>query len=62
MSGITGLATATVDGEQITTKLKVTYVPSCSELNLPGSNTVKVDIDDMVSNHMDQVVKMFQLP
>ena len=41
--------TVTVDGEQITSNLKVTYVPLCSELNLPGSNTVKVDIDDVVS-------------
>ncbi|HOW96854.1 MAG TPA: hypothetical protein P5567_06835 [Kiritimatiellia bacterium] len=54
--------TATVDGEQITTKLRVFYVPSCNELNLPGSNTVKVDIDDMVDNHIDQVVNTFQLP
>jgi hypothetical protein len=54
--------TVTVDGEQITTNLKVTYLPSCSELNLPGSNTVKVDIDDMVNNHMDQVVNTFLLP
>lgn len=54
--------TVTVDDEQITTKLKIIYVPSCNELNLPGSNTVKVDIDDMVDNHMDQVVNVFQLP
>lgn len=54
--------TTMIDGEEITTKLKVIYVPSCNELNLPGSNTVKVDIDDMVDNHMDQVVKTFQLP
>lgn len=54
--------TVMVDGEVITNKLKVTYVPSLSELNRPGSNTVKVDIDDMVENHMDQLVNTFQLP
>ncbi len=54
--------TVTVDGEQITTKLKVSYVPSCDELNLSGSNTVTVDIDDMVDNHMDQITTSFQLP
>jgi hypothetical protein len=52
----------TVDGDQITTKLKVTYTPLCSELNLPGSNTVKVDIDDRVDNHMDQITISFKLP
>ena len=54
--------TETVDGELILTRLKVTYEPSYSELNLSGSNTVKVDIDDVVNNHMDQVVNVFQLP
>jgi hypothetical protein len=42
-------------------KLKVTYVPSLDDLNLTGSNTVKVDINDNVNNHMDQVVKSFQI-
>ena len=54
-------STETIDGELITTKLRVTYVPSCNELNLPGLNTVKVYIDDMVDNHLDQLVDTFQL-
>jgi hypothetical protein len=42
-------------------KLKVTYVPALDELNLTGSNTAKVDINDNVNNQMDQVVKSFQI-
>jgi hypothetical protein len=43
------------------TSIKVSYKPSYSELYLSGDNTVKIDIDDMVGNHMDQRVHTFQL-
>ncbi len=50
-----------VAGENVMTKLKVTYMPSGYEINLIGSNMVKIDIDDAVDNHMDQVEKNFQI-
>jgi len=54
--------TETVDGVDITTELNVEYTPSCDELVVPGSNTLKVDIDDNVDNHMDQISETFSVP
>lgn len=50
------------DPNPILTNLQITYCPSASELIIPGENVVKIDIDDIVDNHMDQVVQTFQLP
>jgi hypothetical protein len=52
----------TIDGEQVLVKLHVLYVPATSELRTSGNNTVTVDIDDMVENHMEQVTATFQIP
>ena len=52
----------TIDGEQVPVKLNISYTPTCSELVFPGTNTVTVDIDDRVNNHMEQVTDTFQLP
>jgi hypothetical protein len=53
--------TERVGSDNIVTSIKVSYKPSYSELYLSGDNTVKIDIDDMVGNHMDQRVHTFQL-
>jgi hypothetical protein len=50
-----------VGGENILKELHISYVPLASQL-IPGTNTVKVDIDDMVDNHMNQVIKTFNRP
>ena len=43
------------------TCLDIQYIPLSAEL-VSGTNTVKVDIDDNVDNHMDQLVETFYLP
>lgn len=58
-SNLTILPTYDSIETDILTDLTVKYVPLSSELNLLGTNTVKVDIDDMVDNHMDQIELTF---
>lgn len=48
-----------VDGVQILSNLKVICRLCCYNLNYTGGNTVTVDIDDMVDNHMPQKTKAF---
>lgn len=52
----------TIDGQQIPVRFVITYSPSATELTLPGTNTLKVDIANRVGNKMTQVVHTFQLP
>jgi hypothetical protein len=54
--------TETIDGVTVLTKLIIEYSPSCSELLIPGTNTVQVDIDDMVENHMTPLYTTFDVP
>jgi hypothetical protein len=49
-----------IDGENVLTNMSISYHPSGSELTF-GTNTVKVDIDDMVDNHMPQLVQTFEI-
>jgi hypothetical protein len=54
--------TATVDGQEIVTDLEVRFLPWCQELNMGSQNTVTVDIDDNVLNHMTQLAETFSVP
>jgi hypothetical protein len=40
----------------------IEYTAPAGQLELSGSNSVEVDIEDMVGNQMDTVSKSFQLP
>lgn len=48
-----------VDGVKILTNLKVICLLCCRDLYYTGDNTVTVDIDDMVDNHMPQKQETF---
>lgn len=41
---------------------KLQFTAPCSMLNLPGSNEVKANINDIAGNPMDQVTQTFSLP
>lgn len=62
VAGSTSITYETIDDEQVPVKLNISYTPTLSQLIVPGTNTVTVDIDDRVSNHMDRVINTFQLP
>ena len=54
--------TELIDGSDVLVKMVISYNPSDGELIDQGTNTVKIDIEDMVDNQMNQIVETFTLP